>query len=47
MKLEQNSIFGEIALAKREIAMIGAKSENMGFIMPNNEKGKLKKEEIY
>lgn len=47
VKSEQNNIFREIAVAKREIAIITAKSENMGFAVPNKEREKLKKEELY
>jgi hypothetical protein len=35
VKSEQCNIFREIALAKREITIINAKSENMGFMIPN------------
>lgn len=43
VKSDQVNIFREIAVAKREIAIITAKSENMGFAVPNKEREKLKK----
>lgn len=43
---EQTAIFREMGLLKREISIINAKSENMGFLTPNHEREKLKKEEI-
>lgn len=46
VKSEQTSIFREIALAKREITIIQAKSENMGFLTPNLHRNKLQKEDI-
>ncbi len=44
---EQKNIFHEIALAKREISIVSAKSENLGFMMPNVQRQKLRKEELY
>jgi hypothetical protein len=46
VKNDQGNIFKEVALAKREIAKVNAKTEMMGVMMPNKERDKLKKEEI-
>lgn len=46
VKNDQGNIFKQIALAKREIAKVNAKTEMMGVMMPNKERDKLKKEEI-
>jgi hypothetical protein len=46
VKAEQTSIFREIALSKREMSIIQAKSENMGFLTPNMPRSKLQKEDI-
>lgn len=35
---EQTNIFREIALAKRELSIVSAKSENLGFMMPNSQR---------
>lgn len=34
-------------MAKRELSIVSAKSENLGFMMPNAHKEKLRKEELY
>ena len=46
VKNDQGNIFKQIALAKREIVKVNAKTEMMGVMMPNKERDKLKKEEI-
>jgi hypothetical protein len=46
VKAEQTNIFREVALAKREISIVQAKSENMGFLTPNRERDRFKKEEL-
>ena len=46
VKRDQGNIFKEIALAKREIEKVNAKTEVMGVMMPNKARDKLKKEEI-
>lgn len=40
---QQTSIFREIALAKRQLSIVSAKSENLGFMMPNAQRQKLRK----